>query len=280
MTANCLWCVYPRVQGITGRARGFGQRIGREGGGGSSRGPGRSCWRRADLAARRADLLDAASGPSERGATRGEPEVCWRSVLPGARKPNAATAQRVTRCVVAEQMSKHGAFSTPELTKVIGGVHPDRPDIVEGTWVTLRGLKSAPQHNGESAVVFGYDASRGRYKLHTAIPESFGKVPMNVLLYAKPENVELDASRPANPECVVPAARRLSVSEQAQADTLRAQLQANTMPPMPEAQARSQGRQHAPSAIKHLIAGVRRPPVMLHQFCCRRSRNPGHQRHL
>ena len=91
--------------------------------------------------------------------------------------------------------------ATAELTEVIGGVHPERPDIVEGSWVTIKGLKSGAQHNGAAAVVFGYDPEKG-YKVHTAAPGLIGKVPTDTVLNIRPENVELDVSQPANPEYV------------------------------------------------------------------------------
>ena len=93
------------------------------------------------------------------------------------------------------------AFSTPELTEVIGGIHPEHPDITPGTWVTIHGLISAPQHNGKSAVVFGYDAARGRFKVHTATPDLFGKAPSDLQLNVKAHNIsKLYLSRPANPD--------------------------------------------------------------------------------
>jgi hypothetical protein len=96
--------------------------------------------------------------------------------------------------------SGSGKIATPELTEVIGGIDPAHPDIVPGSWVIIDGLVSAPEHNGASAVVFGFVAATGRFRVFLA-DQLFGMRPEHKALNIRPQNINLDHSREANPEC-------------------------------------------------------------------------------
>jgi hypothetical protein len=96
--------------------------------------------------------------------------------------------------------SGSGKIATPELTEVIGGIDPAHPDIVPGSWVIIDGLVSAPEHNGASAVVFGFVAATGRFRVFLA-DQLFGMRPEHKALNIRPQNINLDHSRLSNPEC-------------------------------------------------------------------------------
>jgi hypothetical protein len=98
--------------------------------------------------------------------------------------------------------------ATPELTQVCGGINAEQPDIVPGSWVKINGLVSSPEHNGETALVFGFNTERGRYKVFLA-NTFIGKRDTDKVLNVKPQNIELHGDfndnvgfRHANPECV------------------------------------------------------------------------------
>lgn len=56
----------------------------------------------------------------------------------------------------AARAAEPGALLPPELDDEV-------PRIADGTSVTIRGLKSQPQHNGATGTVAGYNAATGRY---------------------------------------------------------------------------------------------------------------------
>ena len=78
----------------------------------------------------------------------------------------------------------------PELTEVIGGANPEQTDVVPGSWVKIQGLASAAEHNGKTAIVFGFDPEKGRYKVFLA-NGMIGKRKTDKALNVKPQNVEL-----------------------------------------------------------------------------------------